>query len=72
MLSDTVLGLMADRHIGGSRLGEYFSVYTTGIEDAPEMDEAPSSSSSASKASSTSGGYLYILLEPCDVSAVQY
>jgi len=39
----------------GSRLGEYFSVYTTGLEEDPEMDEAPSSSaSSASKTSSAS------------------
>jgi cell wall integrity and stress response component len=37
----------------GSRLGDYWSVYTTGLEDEPEMDPAPSSSSSSS-ASKTS------------------
>ncbi|KAA8894487.1 hypothetical protein FN846DRAFT_409786 [Sphaerosporella brunnea] len=37
----------------GSRLGEYFSVYTTGLEQSPDEDPAPSSSS-ASKSSTSS------------------
>ncbi|KAF8250108.1 hypothetical protein K440DRAFT_541866 [Wilcoxina mikolae CBS 423.85] len=38
----------------GSRLGEYFSVYVTGLEQNPDMDTEASSASSASKTKSSS------------------
>ncbi|KAI5806248.1 hypothetical protein EDC01DRAFT_140785 [Geopyxis carbonaria] len=37
----------------GNRAGDYFSVYITGLEPEPEMDEIASSSSSSSSASKT-------------------
>lgn len=42
------------RYAGGTRLGTYFSVYLTGLEDGtPDEDPAPSSSSSAATSTST-------------------
>ncbi|KAI5817033.1 hypothetical protein BZA77DRAFT_41340 [Pyronema omphalodes] len=42
-----------DKEMCGSRLGEYFSVYKTGLEKDPDTD--PEGSSSASKTSTSSG-----------------
>lgn len=35
------------RCIGGTRLGDYFSVYLTGLEDSPDQDPASTSSTEA-------------------------
>lgn len=48
------LGCGLTRHIvGGSRLGDYFSVYLTGLDPNPPEDPAPTSSSSSASSTST-------------------
>lgn len=52
------------RYIGGTRLGEYFSVYLSGLEVSPDQDPVSSSSSSSTTSTTTASmcQFLYMMM----------